>query len=222
MMNVFELRNHKLQELFSRFESLTKKLNEHDIDKLVEEFLLSDCFQKHCLKIFYNNPIAPKEKPTILTFWRFKAYIKQQKVGDVMSVATEGFKCDLQTYPEMFDEFANMLDETMKSQANIVMMTSAPIKKVKGLATQKPKKLKIPSTLKRLVWNKHIGEEIGKSKCLCCRVTDITQMSFHCGHVIAVKNGGGVTLDNLRPICQNCNSSMSTMNMDEFINKHKI
>lgn len=79
------------------------------------------------------------------------------------------------------------------------------------------KKKNIPSTTKRLVWNTNIGEEIGKAKCLCCNTTDITQMSFHCGHIIAEAKGGANIVSNLRPICQNCNSSMGCKNMDEFI-----
>jgi hypothetical protein len=81
----------------------------------------------------------------------------------------------------------------------------------------KYKKKKIPATLKRLVWNKWIGEEIGKFKCLCCNITDITQLSFNCGHIIPECKGGETILSNLKPICQNCNSSMGTMNMDDFM-----
>ena len=88
--------------------------------------------------------------------------------------------------------------------------------------TIKIKKKTIPSAIKRLVWNVNIGEEIGKSKCYCCKLTDITQLSFHCGHVIAEKNGGSIEVDNMKPICQNCNSSMRTTNMDEFIKIYKI
>jgi len=78
------------------------------------------------------------------------------------------------------------------------------------------RKRNIPATVKRLVWNKYIGEEIGKAKCTCCNVTDITQLSFHCGHVIAEVNDGQMTVENLRPICQNCNSSMGSLNMNVF------
>lgn len=81
----------------------------------------------------------------------------------------------------------------------------------------KCKKKKISATLKRLVWNKWIGEEFGKFKCLCCKITDITQLSFHCGHIIPECKGGDLILSNLKPICQNCNSSMGTMNMDDFM-----
>ena len=82
---------------------------------------------------------------------------------------------------------------------------------------KKIKKKSIPLTLKRLVWNKHIGEKIGKSLCLCCKLVEITQLSFSCGHIISEFNGGKITLDNLKPICVSCNSSMGTRNMNDFI-----
>ena len=81
----------------------------------------------------------------------------------------------------------------------------------------KKKKKPISATIKRLVWNTNIGEQIGKAKCMCCNVTDITQMSFNCGHIIAESNGGETIVSNLKPICQNCNSSMGTKDMEEFI-----
>jgi len=84
-------------------------------------------------------------------------------------------------------------------------------------AKTKKKKPHIPSTIKRLVWNTHIGEDIGKAKCLCCKTTDIRQISFNCGHIIADANGGEMMVSNLKPICQNCNSSMGTKNMDDFM-----
>ena len=90
-----------------------------------------------------------------------------------------------------------------------------------GSVVKKKKKKAIPATIKRLVWNTNIGEMIGKSKCLCCKSTDITQMSFNCGHIVAEANGGDTIVSNLKPICQNCNSSMGTKNMDEFMKSLK-
>ena len=98
--------------------------------------------------------------------------------------------------------------------AETIAITSIKIKPIK------PKK-KISATLKRLVWNTNIGEEIGKTKCLCCKSTDISQMSFHCGHVVAEANGGELIVSNLKPICQNCNSSMGTKNMNDFMDTFK-
>jgi len=82
------------------------------------------------------------------------------------------------------------------------------------------KKKSIPLAVKRVVWNTYIGEEVGKTKCLCCNVTDITQMTFHCGHVLSENKGGPTTVDNLRPICSTCNLSMGTENMQDFIRKY--
>lgn len=74
----------------------------------------------------------------------------------------------------------------------------------------------IPLALKKQVWNTHVGIEIGATLCCVCSITTIHQMSFHCGHVIAASRGGSTTVDNLRPICQSCNSSMGNKNLNEF------
>jgi ribosomal protein S27E len=34
------------------------------------------------------------------------------------------------------------------------------------------------------------------------KTTDITQMSFNCGHIIAEANGGKLIVSNLKPICK--------------------
>jgi len=88
---------------------------------------------------------------------------------------------------------------------------------IKEPINKNKKKKPISATMKRLVWNTHIGEEIGKYKCLCCNITAITQLSFNCGHIIAEANGGATIVSNLKPICQNCNSSMGTKNMHDFM-----
>lgn len=79
------------------------------------------------------------------------------------------------------------------------------------------KRTTIPKALKIAIWNKHIGEEYGKVKCLCCKITDITQSKFHCGHIVSVHNGGETNINNLKPICESCNKSMGTDNMNDFI-----
>jgi hypothetical protein len=81
---------------------------------------------------------------------------------------------------------------------------------------QQRKKTKITQAMRIVCWNTHIGEEIGKTSCLCCKTNYITQHNFHCGHVVAEANGGKVQIENLRPICAVCNNSMGTMNMKEF------
>ena len=80
----------------------------------------------------------------------------------------------------------------------------------------KLKKKSIPKVVKDLSWNKWVGEDVARTKCLCCGVNEIKMSSFHCGHVIAESNGGKATVDNLRPICSACNLSMGTENFEEF------
>jgi len=79
------------------------------------------------------------------------------------------------------------------------------------------KKQKISHVMKRLVWNTYIGEEIGKIKCMCCKLSDITQLTFDCGHIISESTGGELSIDNLIPICHSCNLSMGSQNLNEFM-----
>ena len=83
-------------------------------------------------------------------------------------------------------------------------------------------KMQIPKKIKELTWYKYIGKEIAVSLCMCCNETEICQMSFHCGHNISEANGGELKVENMRPICAGCNSSMGSMNMNDFIKKFKL
>ena len=132
----------------------------------------------------------------------------------------------IKTYDLIIDKFNNNNDDITKiinfkdlnkKNYSIIYDLLLDYKEINNNKKIKYKKKKISATLKRLVWNKWIGEEIGKYKCLCCNVTDINQMSFNCGHIIAESKGGETILSNLKPICQNCNSSMASMNMDDFM-----
>jgi 5-methylcytosine-specific restriction endonuclease McrA len=115
--------------------------------------------------------------------------------------------------------FLSILKEYETKATESLKEILKPIKKPrKKKETEKASKKKsIPSAIKKLVWNKNIGEDIGKSKCYCCKSTDISQTSFHCGHVIAESKGGKTIVSNLKPICQNCNSSMGTKDMNDFM-----
>ena len=85
---------------------------------------------------------------------------------------------------------------------------------------RKNKRQAIPSAAKKMVWDNYYGAEKGTGLCHCCRRTVISKSSFHAGHVKPVANGGENKINNLRPICQNCNSSMSNTNMNTFIKKY--
>jgi len=81
------------------------------------------------------------------------------------------------------------------------------------------KKEKIPRAVKNALWNKWYKNALGV--CYCCK-NELHYTNFDCGHIISEYNGGRVHIENLRPICRTCNSSMGRMNMDEFMNKYGL
>jgi len=149
---------------------------------------------------FYNNYFKDFKLKQIYTLDR--GLIKFNSFTDI-----NDFIYKIKSYTWI--DAKNLMNEIKIELDNIKIL---PVKKEK-----KTKKKSISATIKKLVWNTNIGEDIGKSKCLCCDITDIIQMSFHCGHIIAESKGGETNLSNLKPICQTCNLSMGSTNMDEFI-----
>ena len=75
---------------------------------------------------------------------------------------------------------------------------------------------KIPKTLRNMVWNKWIGRDMANGKCYCCK-QGLNNQSWEAGHIIARSMGGPNNINNLRPICSDCNKSMGNKHMNEFI-----
>ena len=77
---------------------------------------------------------------------------------------------------------------------------------------------KIPKALREQVWLTHIGKKYD-SKCYIswCK-NQITVFDFQCGHNLPESKGGKTDLQNLRPICSRCNSSMNdAYTIDEWV-----
>ncbi len=94
--------------------------------------------------------------------------------------------------------------------------------KKKDKEEAKRKKQSIPKSVRSIVWNHYIGEDIIKHKCLCCKKVTISNTNFEVGHVQSEKNGGTLEINNLRPICFACNHSMGTENMVDFVIKYGL
>lgn len=79
------------------------------------------------------------------------------------------------------------------------------------------KKKAIPKALRDQVWLKHMGKVYeGKCKIRWCSNT-MNVTNFHCGHNVPESKGGATDLNNLIPICSNCNTSMSNVyTIDEW------
>jgi 5-methylcytosine-specific restriction endonuclease McrA len=117
----------------------------------------------------------------------------------------------------------NEVTFTPNTKAKEISIESAePVKStVKSVIEKKPRKTKerIPKSLKDTLWKVHFGENVN-GFCYCCKLAPIQITNFDCGHIVSEKKGGTVHLDNLKPICRTCNSSMSTMNMEDYIKKY--
>ena len=105
-------------------------------------------------------------------------------------------------------------DESKKDESN----KDESKKDDKEKKVKKPKE-KIPASVKNTLWSKYFPNVI-EGKCKCCQTEVISRNNFDCGHIISEKNGGKIHLDNLKPICRSCNSSMGTQNMTDFIIKY--
>lgn len=172
--------------------------------------------------------------------WNFKAHFDSKKhkllssndsdenVNDIKCINVEDFKHVLHICPTCDNiymskralqkhEAVHHTENDIKPTKKISVKMNKVVEQVKLV-----KKQSIPHILRIKVWNKWIGEEIGKTKCLCCKLNDICQLNFVCGHIIAESKGGDIDVDNLKPICQPCNNSMGTQNMNEFILKYKF
>ena len=202
------------------------------IKKLREKVLSVNHIEcEQCKKAVHKSCIA-----------RHKKCCKGTRTDENTSNAEED-EIQENTQEEIIDETINLMDIIHQQELrinnleNIILSQADVINIVRGylqnigfvnntastsnnIASKKKKKAKIPQSLRIATWNKYVGEEHGKTKCLCCKSVSITVFNFHCAHVISEAKGGSLTLDNLRPVCCSCNLSMGTQNLYEYSNTH--
>ena len=79
---------------------------------------------------------------------------------------------------------------------------------IKALTNKQYKKDVIPKRIKELVWTTYVGE-VYFSKCYILWCNNIINVfNYHTGHDIPNSKGGTLDIQNLKPICSNCNLSM--------------
>jgi len=78
---------------------------------------------------------------------------------------------------------------------------------------------KVPKAVHDSVWKKYMGNKTN-GKCYCCELETINFFNFEVGHNKARIKGGSDAIENLRPICKTCNTSMATQSIESFRAKH--
>jgi hypothetical protein len=98
-------------------------------------------------------------------------------------------------------------------------------KHLESCGKKKKKKKSIDPRLRKKVWKRYIGNYL-EAKCFCCREKIITPFSynytFQAGHIISEHNGGKTSIENLLPICRDCNMNMSSENWDEYVKRNEF
>lgn len=151
-MNVFQQQREMQATLTQDFKQLVPFIMKHNVDALLSQFLVSDELKLHIASI---NPLCPMPDVSFYTFIRFKGTLVTNN-WDLFHTA------DIVPNYNLFKTLYEFLAKKVKEE--IVETKKSPPPKPKA---QKPRKKSIPAAVKRLVWNKHVGEEVGKSKCLC-------------------------------------------------------
>jgi hypothetical protein len=172
-------------------ENKVSEIKVSELDKETEQRIIKQYIEKNIKKLKSNIERSNERLNKTEEFW----------VNKHAEIETE-----LMKDKELLNSFI-MISEYHNKSSEI---------KIKVEPTKKYRKAPISLALKKLVWDEHIGLDIGRTKCVCCKTSEIIQISFHAGHIIAESKGGKTDVSNLKPICQNCNCSMGSINMDEF------
>ena len=81
------------------------------------------------------------------------------------------------------------------------------------------KRSSIPKARRDELWIKYFGTSYN-GRCLICDKEFKIVDNWEAGHVVPSSKGGSDNLDNLRPICRDCNRSMGCMNMITWAEHH--
>ena len=81
-------------------------------------------------------------------------------------------------------------------------------KTIKNLSEFKPLKETIPKRIRELVWTTNNSETFSTKCFVTWCENKVNVFNFQVGHDIPESKGGTLDIDNLKPICSNCNLSM--------------
>ena len=214
--NAFKIENEKLnqknqiEEKTESFNSLNQKLNQN--------LKKNQC--EHCLKILSRTSSLNRH---FLTCKKKKEYEENKKKEEIKKDEILKKNMIIQNnikHIELLQKELNNIKLELKEEKMKKICLEENIEDKSKYVNKElfsNKKKKIPLTLRYKIWLNKYGESFN-GDCYCCS-KEINITNFHCGHIISRKDNGLINEDNLRPICQTCNLSMGSQNMEEFKQK---
>lgn len=66
----------------------------------------------------------------------------------------------------------------------------------------------------------NLKQQVKQDNCFACLIK--IEKEWECGHVLSVEHGGLTVITNLKCLCKNCNRSMSSMHLYEYMIRNKL
>lgn len=108
----------------------------------------------------------------------------------------------------------HITDAEDKSGATPAVATSSAVEPRKKKSTVTP-------AMRETIWKKYIGN-LAECPCPVCQDRKISMTDYSAGHIIAEACGGTTDINNLVPICGNCNSRIGIQNLYEYTQKNHL
>ena len=126
----------------------------------------------------------------------------------------EDLQCLKSTMKDLDQKHIETVDVIKELEASLIDLDQ--VNNIVETTPPKKKKKSISIKLKQKVWDSYFGPTVGSIACPCCQHTIIRQIEFHCGHKVPEALGGLTKVENLIPLCAQCNLSMGTQMYDDF------
>lgn len=155
---------------------------------------------------------------------------KNQWVDDIIKNTP---KISLKIYPissSTSTSYSSSTSTSTSTSSSTTTSTSSPPLSI-NCKKRRKKKGRISPEIRSEVWVHYIEKYYGDQrvqgvKCFCCWKKHITPFTynntFQAGHIISEYNGGKITLENLIPICRDCNMNMGTENWDDYVLRNQL
>ena len=152
-----------------------------------------------------------------LSLTQLKQLAEQNRVS-LVRINSYIFGGDKYTLTKKSDIIEALIESSKITEKKIREFTEPKKMDVSDDTTEIVRK-RIPKAVRDTVWKKYIGVKKAEGKCYVCKQT-IHITNFDVGHNKARAKKGSNEIDNLRPICRSCNTSMQTMSIEDFKKKY--